>query len=67
MIELRVNGKSVELPGPIPLLDYVRELGIDSRAIAVEVNGEILQRDTYAASTLTDGDVVEIVRMVGGG
>lgn len=67
MIELRVNGKSVELPGPTPLLDYVRELGIDSRAIAVEVNGEILQHNNYAGCTLTDGDVVEIVRMVGGG
>jgi len=67
MIGVRVNGKSVELPGPTPLLDYVRELGIDSRAIAVEVNGEILHRDNYAGCTLTDGDVVEIVRMVGGG
>src|SRR5262249_5182578 len=56
-----------ELPGPIPLLDYVHELGIDTRAIAVEVNGEILQRDGYASCTLADGDVVEIVRMVGGG
>jgi len=67
MIGLQVNGKSVELPGPTPLLDYVRELGIDSRAIAVEVNGEILQRDSYSGCTLADGDVVEIVRMVGGG
>lgn len=67
MIGLRVNGRSVELPGPTPLLDYVRELGIDSRAIAVEVNGEILQRDNYGGCTLADGDVVEIVRMVGGG
>ena len=62
-----MNGKSVELPGPTPLLDYVRDLGIDSRAIAVEVNGEILQRDDYAGCTLAQGDVVEIVRMVGGG
>jgi len=67
MIGVRVNGKSVELPGPTPLLEYVRDLGIDSRAIAVEVNGEILQRDGYAGCTLAQGDVVEIVRMVGGG
>lgn len=67
MIGLRVNGKALELPGPTPLLDYVRELGVDPRGIAVEVNGEILQRDDYAGCTLADGDVVEIVRMVGGG
>jgi sulfur carrier protein len=64
---LRVNGKPVELAAPTPLLDYIAGLGVDPRAIAVEVNGEILQRETYAGCTLRDGDVVEIVRMVGGG
>jgi len=67
MIGLRVNGKPVQLPGPTRLLEYVRDLGVDPRAIAVEVNGEILQRDEYAGCTLAEGDVVEIVRMVGGG
>ena len=67
MIALRINGRAVELPGPTPLLDYVHELGVDPRGIAVEVNGEILQRDDYPGCTLVEGDVVEIVRMVGGG
>jgi sulfur carrier protein len=67
MIALRVNGKAVELPAPTPLLDYVRGLGVDPRGIAVEVNGEILQREDYPGCTLVQGDVVEIVRMVGGG
>lgn len=67
MIALRVNGRPVELPETTPLLDYVRELGVDPRAIAVEVNGEIIQREAYADCRLRDGDAVEIVRMVGGG
>jgi sulfur carrier protein len=67
MIALRVNGKPVELPQPTPLLDYVRSLGAEPQAIAVEVNGDILPRETYSDRTLQDGDVVEIVRMVGGG
>jgi sulfur carrier protein len=67
MIGLQVNGKPVELPGPMALLEYVRGLGVDPRGIAVEVNGEILERDDYAACTLREGDVVEIVRIVGGG
>jgi len=67
MIALRVNGKAVELPAPTPLLDYVRGLGVDPRGIAVEVNGEILQREDYPGRMLVEGDVVEIVRMVGGG
>jgi thiamine biosynthesis protein ThiS len=67
VIGLRVNGKPVELAGPTPLLAYVQGLGVDPRAIAVEVNGTILEREGYAGCTLQDGDQVEIVRMVGGG
>jgi sulfur carrier protein len=67
VISLRVNGKPIELESPTPLLDYVAMLGVDRRAIAVEVNGQILERDGYQGCTLQDGDTVEIVRMVGGG
>jgi thiamine biosynthesis protein ThiS len=35
--------------------------------VAVEHNGMIIERDAYARTTLQDGDVMEIVRMVGGG
>ncbi len=67
MISLRVNGREVELPQPSTVLQYLRALGVDPRAIAVEINGEILPRDSYADRVLESGDVVEIVRMVGGG
>jgi sulfur carrier protein len=67
VISLRVNGKPIELESPTPLLEYVATLGVDRRAIAVEVNGQILERDGYQGCTLQDGDTVEIVRMVGGG
>lgn len=67
MERLRVNGREVELARPTPLPDYLRGLGVDERAVAVEHNGEIIQREVYGGCLLSDGDVVEIVRMVGGG
>lgn len=67
MITLRINGKPVELDRPTALLAYLEQMGVDARAIAVEHNGVILERERYATSTLRDGDTVEIVRMVGGG
>lgn len=67
MITLRVNGKTVELEGPTPLLSYLAELGVNPRAVAVEQNGEIVERAAYEAAVLREGDAVEIVRMVGGG
>lgn len=67
MITLRVNGRDVELERPTPLLSYLDKLGVDARAVAVEHNGEIVERARYEAVVLREGDVVEIVRMVGGG
>ena len=67
MIVLQVNGKTVELDAPTPLLGYLEKLGVSPRAVAVEHNGEIIERVRYESVVLGDGDRVEIVRMVGGG
>ena len=67
MITLQVNGKQVELEGPTPLLDYLHQLGVNPRTVAVEHNGTIIERAAFEAVTLDGGDNVEIVRMVGGG
>jgi sulfur carrier protein len=67
VIELIINGKRVELDQPTPLLSYLEKLGVNPRTVAVEHNGEIIERTTFASTTLRAGDKVEIVRMVGGG
>jgi sulfur carrier protein len=67
MISLRINGKRVELERPTALLAYLEQLGVNPRAVAVEHNGEIIERAAYESVTLREGDQVEIVRMVGGG
>jgi thiamine biosynthesis protein ThiS len=67
MISLQINGKPVELAQPTPLLAYLEQLGVNPRAVAIEHNGEIIERSAYESVTLRDGDQVEIVRMVGGG
>ena len=67
MISLQVNGKKVELEHPTRLLDYLDQLGVNQRAVAVEHNGTILERAAFDGVTLQHGDNVEIVRMVGGG
>jgi len=67
VIALQVNGKRIELDTPTLLTDYLENLGVTPRGVAVEHNGMIIERDAYVTTTLRDGDVVEIVRMVGGG
>jgi len=67
VIALKINGKPVLLDGPTSVLAYLKRLGVSPRSVAVEHNGAIIERDAYESTTLNDGDVLEIVRMVGGG
>jgi thiamine biosynthesis protein ThiS len=67
MLEVTVNGESRRLPAGSTVLDLLSQLARDPRAVAVEHNGEILPRDRFAATRLSPGDRLEIVRFVQGG
>jgi len=67
MIKLTVNGKTVELDEPTPLTEYLESLGVNIQRVAVALNSTVLQKSRYDEVTLNDGDVVEVVRPVGGG
>ena len=67
MIRLTVNGKPRELPAPTGLVQFLESLDISTQFIAVGYNGEVIEKDAFDEITLSDGDVLEIVRPVGGG
>ena len=67
MIRLTVNGELRELEAPVALTQFLERHNIHRRQIAVEHNGTILRRREFEGVTLQDGDVLEIVHMVGGG
>ncbi len=66
-MQLTVNGKPLELRHETPLPAFLAARQIDPRHVAVARNGNVIERDAYAKVTLREGDVIEIVRMVGGG
>jgi thiamine biosynthesis protein ThiS len=45
----------------------IAELGMKGDRVAVELNREIVPRPSWTATTLQDGDRLEIVHFVGGG
>lgn len=47
--------------------DLLRILGLAEGRVAVELNREILRRESFEQIRLGEGDQVEIVRLVGGG
>ena len=67
MIALTVNGERRELEGPIKLPAFLKNLAVDPRYVAVARNGDVLPREEWPQTILQDGDVLEVVRMVGGG
>ncbi len=65
---IRVNGKEREIGEGWTLLDLLEELGVEpGRGVAVERNREIVPKGRYKEVVLEDGDVLEIVTLVGGG
>ena len=67
MITLTVNGKRREASGPMSVPDYLAEIGVTQKAIAIAHNGAVIPRAELSNVTLRDGDALEIVRAVGGG
>jgi sulfur carrier protein len=65
-VVIRVNGEErSETFGSVTSM--LSELAIETRGIAVAVNGEIVRRGVWATTALADGDVVEIVSAAAGG
>lgn len=62
-----LNGETRTLDGPQTLAGLVETLGLDVRKVAVERNLEIAPRSTYAQTSLSEGDRIEIVHFIGGG
>ena len=67
MITLTVNGKLTDLEKATALEQFLQDHGIDSQFLAVAYNGTVLRREEFGTVILNQGDVVEIVRPVGGG
>jgi sulfur carrier protein len=66
-MRLTVNGDQREVPDGLPLPELLDQLGLRVGSVVVERNGTALLRGEVAATVLTDGDVLELVKAVAGG
>ncbi len=67
LIPVQVNGAPRACPPDTLLPDFLTQLGLDPRLVAVEYNGEILHRQFWAQTRLQPQDRLEVVTIVGGG
>lgn len=64
---LTVNGEARTVAEGLTLAQLVEELHLVAGRLACEVNGHIVRRADYGSTSLSDGDTIEIVQMIGGG
>lgn len=66
-MRIQLNGESFELPDGESVAGLLARLDLTGRRVAVELNLDIVPRSQHAATTLTEGDQVEVVHAIGGG
>ena len=62
---VKINGEHVEAAGQT-LSQYLASTACNPQRIVIEYNGEILPRENYDTTVLTDDDQVEIISFMGG-
>jgi len=67
VITVSINGEPRQFPQAVSIIAFIEEMGLTGKRIALERNGEIVPRSTFAMQQLADGDRLEIVVAVGGG
>jgi sulfur carrier protein len=69
-MKLQINGEErlfENLPTPFTLAALVSILGMKPDRVAVELNRDIVPRDRWSDTELSEGDHLEVVHFVGGG
>ena len=66
-MKIRVNGEEKEIADGLNVARLLDELQIRPARVVVELNRNIVSRETHASTQLKDGDTLEIVHFVGGG
>jgi sulfur carrier protein len=66
-MKLRVNGDERDVDEGMTLADLIGDMGLGEAVCAAELNQRVVPRAVRAETLLADGDVVEVVTLVGGG
>lgn len=66
-MRVSVNDQPTDLPAGATVSDLLAQLALPGTRVAVEVNRALVRRADHAATMLRDGDVIEVVTLVGGG
>lgn len=66
-IKIQLNGKEKKIKTKMTLASLLEVEGIPFKGTAVELNREIVYESMAQQVIMKDGDILELVRIVGGG
>ena len=66
-IKIRVNGKLFKIDQKTTLLEYIKKVKVPIKKVAIELNHEIIDKNTIGKIKLKNNDKIEIVHFIGGG
>ena len=62
-----VNGERMAVPVGTSVAGLLERLGVANPRVAVERNRDILPKARYSETEVAEGDIYEVVELVGGG
>ena len=66
-MQITLNGEPRDVTAGTTVRALVDSLHVKPELTAVQLNDRVLPREDFAATQVSEGDVVEVIRVVGGG
>jgi len=66
-MDITLNGQTETIEDNTTVASLIEARGLADQACAAEVNGVLVPKAQHAETSLTEGDRVELVTLVGGG
>jgi len=66
-IEVTINGRKEKLAATTTVADILVSKDVRPEIVAVEINGELIQKHEYTKLVLSSGDKMEFLRYMAGG
>ena len=66
-MNVTLNGQQHELGREWSVAELLDDLNLEPVRVAVEINRQLISRGAFGTTPLDEGDVIEVVTLVGGG
>lgn len=67
MIDIILNGKSANYEEELTINELIKYHNYSDGVVIVKYNGQIIKKDKWNDTRISEGDVVDLINFVGGG